>query len=114
MIEDYIPCGYENRISRSELRFVTGMTDRDIREQISEAVIRGVLIASKNGGYFRRRDERDDGYIRAYIMSELNRAKSQSRKNYYLRREWGNIHPEELSRKKCKEQIDGQMSFNFS
>lgn len=107
MIEDYIPAGYNNRVSRGYLHEILHVPDRTVRQMIEDAVNRGILIVSADGGYFRRKDERDDVYIRQYIISESNRFKSQSHKNKQLRNLWKEINPED---KKSENQIPGQMS----
>ena len=111
MIEDYIPAGYENRITRADLRIRTGKRDRVIRDEISEAVERGVMIASLDGGYFRWRDSRDDPYFMAYMKAEDRRFKTQSHRNRLRRAAWAKTHPGEAKKDK---QFPGQMSFNFS
>lgn len=63
-IEEYIPKGYRNRVSRGYLVEILHMTDRSIRDEIKAARLRGVLIASCGGGYFRKKDESDEPYIR--------------------------------------------------
>lgn len=111
MIEDYIPLGYENRITRIGLKIATGKNDRAIRDEISEAAERGVMIASLDGGYFRWRDSRDDPYFMAYMKAEDRRFKTQSHKNKLRRMAWERVHP---GTKKKKDEIPGQMSFDFT
>ena len=111
MIEEYIPEGYENRVSRSYLHEILHIPDRMVRKLIEDAANRGVLIVSADGGYFRRKDEKDDRYIRAYMISENNRFKTMSHKNKCLREMWQAIHPEEG--KKRSSQIPGQMRLMF-
>ena len=106
LIEDYIPAGYDNRISRSELCNRCGLLDRDARKGIEDARARGVLIISYGGGYFRYKDEADDAYARAYILGEEHRAKTINRHNAQLRRVWRKIKPQE-----DRSQVPGQMSF---
>lgn len=106
LIEEYIPAGYENRVSREYLHEILHIPDRAVRREIELAAERGVLIASCDGGYFRRGSERDDPYIREYMARENNRFKTQSHKNKLMREMWERIHP---AAKKSK-QIPGQMS----
>lgn len=106
MIENYIPKGYKNRVSRSYLQETLHIPDRAIRRMIEEAQNRGSLIVSCNGGYFRRKDESDDPYIAAYLGQENRRFKTMSHKNKMLREAWQMIHPEQKKNK----QIPGQMS----
>ena len=105
-IEDYIPEGYDNRVSRDYLRQILHIPDRTVRDAIADAQDRGVLIVSFDGGYFRRKDESDDPYIRAYMNTENRRFKSMSHKNKRLREAWRAIHADDDGK-----QIAGQMSF---
>lgn len=105
MIENYIPEGYLNRVSRSALHEELNLPDRIIRKMIEEAQDRGSLIVSYNGGYFRRKDEKDDPYIMAYMGQENRRFKTMSHKNKRLREAWGKIHPATK-----KEAYPGQIS----
>lgn len=69
-IEEYIPFGFENRVSRDSLVALTGLSDATIRHLISEAKeLRGVIICSSCHyvGYFRPRRN---------IPSEVEMAKS--------------------------------------
>lgn len=53
-IVDYIPFGRKNAITRTRLRIVTGLNDRQIREQISQARRDTVILNMQDGkGYFR-------------------------------------------------------------
>ena len=53
-IVDYIPFGRENAVTRAQLRIVTGLNDRQIREQISQARRDTVILNMQDGkGYFR-------------------------------------------------------------
>lgn len=107
LIEEYIPAGYDNRVSREFLHQILHVPDRTVRKWIEEARARGVLIASCNGGYFRYLDERDDFYFLAYMRHEDQRFKTQSHNNRLRREAWARIHPEA---KKKDRQIPGQMS----
>ena len=54
LIENYIPYGWKNRVSRESLSILTHQNDRKNRLEMKEALIdRGVLIVSDSGGYFR-------------------------------------------------------------
>lgn len=97
MIEEFIPAGYKNRITRSGLQDITHMTDRKIREQIAEAGDRGVLIASYDGGYFQRESADDDPYIEAYIAQEKSRLNAQRHKMKMLRRAWAEINDDQMN-----------------
>ena len=54
-IVDYIPFGKENAVKRSKLRALTKMDDRNMREAIEKAQMRGELILNMQdgAGYFR-------------------------------------------------------------
>lgn len=106
MIEDYIPHGYNNRVSRPYLQEILHIPDRMIRMQIADAAERGVLIASLDGGYFQRQDEKDDPYIEAYIAQERKRFTTQSHKLKLLRHAMQNVRPD-------REEIPGQMRFEW-
>lgn len=108
MIEDYIPAGYHNRVSRSYLQEILHIPDRAIRRQIEEAAERGILIASADGGYFQRENELDDPYIMGYIAQERKRFTTQSHKLKLLRHAMQEIDPEY-----DRQQIPGQMKFEW-
>lgn len=107
MIEEYIPEGYPNRVSRPYLQSILHIPDRMIRRQIEEAGERGILIVSMDGGYFRRKDETDDPYIRTYYAKEHKRFTTQSAKLKRMRQAMG------IGAKKDKDQIPGQMEFEW-
>lgn len=53
-IENYIPFGYKNRISRETLEALTRQGDRTNRERIAEALQeRKILIVNIDNAYFR-------------------------------------------------------------
>lgn len=53
-IEEFIPVGMANAVSREELSHWTGLSDRKVRSEIAEARKRCVIINLQNGaGYFR-------------------------------------------------------------
>lgn len=97
LIEEFIPFGYKNRISRPMLQNIMHIPDRAIRKQIEEAAERGVLIASCNGGYFQRQSAEDDPYIEEYIAKERSRLRSQCRKMNALRHAWEGINDNQES-----------------
>lgn len=77
-IEDYIPIGYENRVSREFLAAQLGATDREIRKAIAEAQ---EPIINVGGGYFLPGDnEKDQLCKRIYIRKELARIKTLNNK----------------------------------
>ena len=68
-IEDYIPSGRENKISRESLRVCTGLPDRSVRRLISDAREHGVpIVGDPTGGYYMAETEGD---VRL-LLSELN------------------------------------------
>jgi hypothetical protein len=97
-IEEFIPKGYRNRVSRGYLAEILHMTDRSIRDEISDARKRGVLIASCGGGYFQRKDESDEPYIREYYATECHRFTTIANSLKTFRKTW-----------KGDDQIAGQM-----
>ena len=105
MIEEYIPAGYEHRVSRGYLHEIMHIPDRQVRLMIADARERGILIASCDGGYFQYRDERDDPYFLDYMRKEDKRFRSQSHANKMRRQAWMRIHPEVKDN-----QIPGQLS----
>lgn len=73
-IVDYIPYGEENAISRRALCKLTGLSDRAVREEISQAR-RNTPILSFGGGYFI--PSVDEKYkARQWVNQEMRRAKS--------------------------------------
>ena len=75
-ISAFSPQGIENEINRNDLCRITGLSDRVVREEISQAR-RHTVIISLNGmqGYFRP-TESEKTYVEKYIQQEKNRAKS--------------------------------------
>ncbi len=68
-IENYIPVGRENKISRESLRACTGLPDRSVRRLISDAREHGIpIVGDPTGGYYMAESEAD---VRL-LMSELN------------------------------------------
>ncbi len=57
-IEQYIPYGRENAVTREMLRSLTGKSDRMIREEIEQARRRGCIICNdqSGAGYFQTDD----------------------------------------------------------
>lgn len=74
-ISDYIPFGKDNAISRKKLEKVTGLSDRDIREEIAMARRNTVILNLSNGqGYFPIEGEEDELVIK-YYKQESSRLK---------------------------------------
>ena len=104
MIEEYIPKGYKKRVSRGYLQEMSGMSDRDIRSEIADAQSRGIMIASVDGGYFQRKDEKDDPYIAEYYAKEKHRLNAQRRKLRALHKAWMGVD---------EGQVPGQMEMDL-
>ena len=76
-IVDYIPFGRKNAITRTRLRIVTGLNDRQIREQISQARRDTVILNMQDGkGYFGPLPE-EINYVKAHERQESARIMSQ-------------------------------------
>jgi len=75
-IVDYIPFGRKNAITRTRLMIVTGLNDRQIREQISQARRDTVILNMQDGkGYFRPLPE-ERKLVEAYARQETARLRS--------------------------------------
>ena len=88
LIENYIPFGYANRISRQKLVADTNMSDRKIRQELEDALlIRGTLIINIDNGYFRPDDSLADRQkVKAYLFREQARTSSCSKRCKAIRR----------------------------
>lgn len=76
----WIPHGYDNRISRKELCFLTGYSDRLVREMIERSNSAGESpIISADGGYFVPNfdDETDRYHANVYLLKEEHRISSR-------------------------------------
>ena len=69
-ILEYIPQGHDNAISRQDLRLITHLKDRDMREQIA---IAPEPVYNNGQGYFRYLDETDLPFMRKYLKAEFRR-----------------------------------------
>lgn len=75
-IVDYIPFGKENAISRQQLERVTGLSDRDVREEISLTRRNTVILNLSNGkGYFQPIQGEEDDLVVKYFKQEDSRLK---------------------------------------
>ena len=85
-IEDYIPIGRENAISRKRLAKITGLPDRTARKMIEQARYDGVpIINLQDGvGYYITTDPRE---MVQQIMIDENRQKSLA-KTQRARKRW--------------------------
>ena len=73
-IENYIPVGRENKISRESLRACTGLPDRSVRRLISDARMRGVaIVGDPTGGYYMAETEEDVNLLLAELGSRITK-----------------------------------------
>lgn len=70
-IEQYIPFGRENAITREGLRLATGKPDRKIREEIEQARREGHIIINDQSGI---------GYYRTDDLDEIGRQYRQNKR----------------------------------
>ena len=107
-IEDYIPFGHENKVTRKYLVAVTGMTDRKVRFAIASARKDRKVMIVPNKGYFRPRvhDATDAHLMRIFIAQEIQRKKS-------LEEDIENYQIMEKEYFKESKQIPGQMRMEF-
>ena len=74
MIENYIPVGKENKISRESLSVCTGLTDRACRAYISEARARGkAIVGDPDGGYYMAENDADMKLLLNELMSRMRK-----------------------------------------
>lgn len=73
-IINYIPKGRNNAISRTRLRIQTGLSDRAMREEISQARRCNCIINLQNGAGYYIPDTGEE--IQRFILQETRRAKS--------------------------------------
>ena len=86
-IAEYIPMGYENRVSRSELSRRTGRSDRMIRREIEIENWNGdEIIINMGDGYFIPDPEKDSALVKSYINREFARAMQIGRKLQAMQR----------------------------
>ena len=74
-IINYIPKGRNNAISRTSLQQLTGLSDRQMREEISQARRYKCIINLQNGAGYYIPDT--DEEIQRFILQETRRAKSK-------------------------------------
>ena len=88
LIENYIPFGYANRISREKLVADTRLSDRKIRKELEEALLqRDTLIINIDNGYFRPDGSLEDRQkAKAYLFREQARTISCSKRCKAIRR----------------------------
>lgn len=74
----YIPFGYRNGITSSELAAHIGATAREVRKLISEARQETVILNMQDGtGYFRP-DEGEDDLVDRWLLQEESRLKQHA------------------------------------
>ena len=74
LIEDYIPVGRDNKISRKSLVLCTGLPDRTVRRLISEARMRGLaIVGDPTGGYYLAENEGDVRLLLSELNSRINK-----------------------------------------
>lgn len=84
-IETYIPFGRENAVTRTELRRITGKSDRKIREEIEQARREGhIIINNQDGRGYYRTDDPDE--IARQYRQQRRRAMSILAQQKYMRR----------------------------
>lgn len=99
-IEDYIPEGRENAISRRELKAVTGLSDdRTVRSQVKAANRRleGKVILSSSSwkGYWISSDPDE---IDAYLREQASRARTQAQNDDPARKLLASLRGEKMVR----------------
>lgn len=73
-IENYIPVGRDNKISRESLRACTGLPDRSVRRLISDARMRGVaIVGDPAGGYYIAETDGDYALLLSELASRIKR-----------------------------------------
>ena len=79
-ILDYIPFGHDNAVTRKELCIRTGLTDREVREQIRIKRRDYAIINLQDGKGYYRPCRTQEGWIELtkYYRQEENRIKSHA------------------------------------
>lgn len=73
-IENYIPVGRENKISRESLRACTGLPDRSVRRLISDAREHGIpIVGDPTGGYYMAETEEDIKLLLGELRSRMTK-----------------------------------------
>lgn len=74
IITDYIPSGRSNAISRTSLVICTGLSDREVRRQISAARAKGhAIVGDPDGGYYMAENEADMNLLLGELMSRIGK-----------------------------------------
>lgn len=96
-IIEYIPQGHDNAISRTDLRLITHLTDREMREMIA---IAPEPVYNNGNGYFRYLDESDLVHMRKYLKAEIRRVAAISSRIEKARKEINAVEKGELWQKR--------------
>jgi hypothetical protein len=88
LIENYIPFGYANRISRQKLVSDTNMSDRKIRQELEDALLlRGTLVINIDNGYFQPDGSLEDRQrVKEYLFREKARTSSCNKRCKAIRK----------------------------
>lgn len=88
LIENYIPFGYANRISRQKLVSDTNMSDRKIRQELEDALLlRGTLVINIDNGYFQPDGSLEDRQrVKEYLFREQARTSSCNKRCKAIRK----------------------------
>lgn len=88
LIENYIPFGYANRISRQKLVSDTNMSDRKIRQELEDALLlRGTLVINIDNGYFQPDGSLEDRQrVKEYLFREQARTSSCNKRCNAIRK----------------------------
>lgn len=74
LIENYIPAGRDNKISRQSLSICTGLPDRTVRRLISDARMRGIpIVGDPAGGYYMAETEADINLLLGELYSRIEK-----------------------------------------
>lgn len=88
LIENYIPFGYANRISRQKLVSDTNMSDRKIRQELEDALLlRGTLVINIDNGYFQPDGSLEDRQrVKEYLFRDKARTSSCNKRCKAIRK----------------------------
>lgn len=82
VLMEHIPYGRDKAISRSNLRGIMGMCDRDMRNLIHQARSYGQIILSTNKGYYTSNDTED---LKKQYWQEKSRIANTYKNIRYIR-----------------------------
>ena len=82
LIENYIPFGYANRISRQKLVSDTNISDRKIRQELEDPLLlRATLVINIDNGYFQPDGSMEDlERAKEYLVREEARTSSWNKR----------------------------------